>query len=109
MLNKLDILSGLRRVQLCTGYQVDGVPVRWPLPLAELERAEPVYETFPGWQEELHDVRRDGRPAAPRRAAYVDALEELAGVPITLVSVGPERTQTIVRTGPRDGRARRRR
>jgi adenylosuccinate synthase len=98
MLNKLDILSGLDEVRLCTGYRVDGAPVRWPLTLAELERAEPVYETFPGWDAELPDVRRmEDLPAEAAR--YVDAIEELAGVPITLVSVGPERTQTIQRTG----------
>ena len=98
MLNKLDILSGLAEVLLCTGYTVDGEPVRWPLTLEELERAEPVYERFPGWDEELTEMRRmeDLPPAAAR---YVDAIEQLAGVPITLVCVGPERTQTILRDG----------
>jgi adenylosuccinate synthase len=106
MVNKLDILSGLPEVRLCTGYQVDGVLARWPIPLADLERAEPVYVTFPGWQEEINDVRRfeDLPPAA---AAYIDALERLAGVPITLVSVGPERTQTMIRTGRITAAARR--
>ena len=98
MVNKLDILSGLPQIQLCTGYAVDGVPTRWPLSLADLERATPMYTTFPGWQDELQDVRRM-TDLPPEAASYVDALEELAGVPITLVSVGPERTQTIVRTG----------
>jgi len=98
MLNKLDILSGLDEVLLCTGYTVDGEPVRWPLTLEELESAQPVYERFPGWTEELTGMRRmDELPAAA--AAYVDAIERLAGVPITLVSVGPERTQTILRDG----------
>ena len=98
MLNKLDILSGLDEVLLCTGYTVDGEPVRWPLTLEELERAQPVYERFPGWTEELTDLRRmEDLPAAA--AAYVDAIERLAGVPITLVSVGPVRTQTILRDG----------
>ena len=98
MLNKLDILSGLAEVRLCVAYRVDGRLVdAWPLPLAELERAEPVYETFPGWQEDLSGVRSLADLPAPARA-YVDALETRAGVPIALVSVGPERTQTIVRT-----------
>jgi adenylosuccinate synthase len=105
MLNKLDILSGLPEVLLCTGYRVDGAPVRWPLTLDELERAEPVYERLPGWDEELTGMRALGE-LPPAAARYVDAIEELAGVPITLVSVGPERTQTIVRdtaaTGRRD-------
>ena len=73
--------------------------------LAELERVEPVYQTFPGWAHDLGAVRRlTDLPAAAR--AFVDALEERAGVPIAIVSVGPERTQTIVRTErPRLGAA----
>ncbi|MFN8621001.1 MAG: adenylosuccinate synthase [Chloroflexota bacterium] len=98
MLNKLDILSGLDEVKLCTGYTVDGAPIRWPLTLDELERAQPVYETFAGWQDEITDVRRT-EDLPPEAARYVDAIEQLAGVPITLVSVGPERTQTIIRDG----------
>jgi adenylosuccinate synthase len=98
MLNKLDILSGLPEIRLCTGYRIDGREVTaWPSDAAVLERAEPMYETFPGWEEELGDVRRlDDLPREAR--AYVDALEAHAGVPIALVSVGPERTQTIIRT-----------
>ncbi len=98
MVNKLDILSGLDRIRLCTGYEVDGGPIRWPMSLSELERATPVYRIFPGWDEDLSGMRRMAELPA-EAAAYVDALEELAGVPITLVSVGPERTQTIIRTG----------
>jgi adenylosuccinate synthase len=99
MVNKLDILSGLPEVRLCTAYRVDGRRVdHWPLPLAELERAEPLYETFPGWTADLGNARSLAElPAAAR--AFLDALERLAGVPISLVSVGPERSQTIVRAG----------
>ncbi|MBA3308339.1 MAG: adenylosuccinate synthase [Chloroflexi bacterium] len=101
MLNKLDILSGLPEIKLCTGYRVDGVSATWPLEVDDLERAQPVYETFAGWDADLSGIRRMSElPAAA--AAYVDVLEELAGVPIALVSVGPERNQTIVR-GPVDG------
>ncbi len=96
MLNKLDILSGLPGIRLCTGYRVDGVAASWPLELDDLVRAEPIYEEFAGWEADLSGIRRMADlPAAA--AAYVDALEELAGVPIALVSVGPERSQTIVR------------
>jgi adenylosuccinate synthase len=97
MLNKLDILSGLSEIRLCTGYRVDGHPARWPLALDELERAEPVYETWPGWETDLDPMRRmDELP--PEAVGYVDRIEELAGVPVTLVSVGPERSQTILRS-----------
>jgi adenylosuccinate synthase len=97
MLNKLDILSGIESIQLGVGYDVDGKRVKvWPSSGAALARATPVYETFPGWEEPIHDARTlADLPENARR--YVTALEEHAGVPIVLVSVGPERTQTIER------------
>jgi adenylosuccinate synthase len=97
MLNKLDILSGLESIPLCVAYEVDGRRVdRWPSSAEVLGRAVPVYESFEGWSEPIHDVRSlAGLPDAARR--YVSAVEDLAGVPIVLVSVGPERTQTIER------------
>ncbi|TAM78970.1 MAG: adenylosuccinate synthase, partial [Chloroflexota bacterium] len=98
MVNKLDILSGLPEVRLCTAYRIGDREVSaWPLPLAELERAEPVYETFPGWTADLGGLRAmDQLPTAA--VDFLDALEAHAGVPVALVSVGPERTQTIVRS-----------
>jgi len=97
MLNKLDILSGLETIPLCVAYEVDGRRVdRWPSSAEVLGRAKPIYEHFEGWSEPIHDVRSlAGLPENARR--YVTAVEELAGVPIVLVSVGPERTQTIER------------
>jgi adenylosuccinate synthase len=97
MLNKLDILSGLESIPLCVAYTIDGRRVdRWPSSSEALARAEPIYERFDGWEEPIHEVRSlAGLPEAARRD--VTALEELAGVPIVLVSVGPERTQTIER------------
>jgi adenylosuccinate synthase len=97
MLNKLDILSGIPEIRLGVAYHVDGQRVeQWPSSGATLARATPIYETFDGWDEPLHDVRAlADLPENARR--YVSALEELAGVPIVLVSVGPERSQTIER------------
>jgi adenylosuccinate synthase len=97
MLNKLDILSGLDEIRLCVAYEIDGRRVdAWPSSAEQLGRATPVYERFAGWSAPLHDIRALGDlPEAARR--YVAALEEQAGVPIVLVSVGPERTQTIER------------
>jgi adenylosuccinate synthase len=97
MLNKLDILSGVDPIRLCVAYEIDGQRIdAWPSSAALLERAVPVYEDFDGWAEPIHDVRSlAGLPDAARR--YVTALEEHAGAPIVLVSVGPERTQTIER------------
>jgi adenylosuccinate synthase len=82
---------------VCTAYRVDGRLVdEWPLSVAQLERAEPVYETFPGWTDDLGACRAiEDLPHAARR--YLEAIETRAGVPINIVSLGPERTQTIVR------------
>ena len=96
VLNKLDILSGLDEIQLCVAYEIDGRSVgRWPASAEEVGRAIPIYERFAGWPEPIHDARTpDDLP--PNARVYVGALEALAGVPIRLVSVGPERTQTVV-------------
>jgi len=96
ILNKLDILSGIDEIRLCVAYEIDGRRVeRWPASAAEVARATPIYETFPGWPEEIHAARTpDDLPGNAR--AYVAALAALARVPITLVSVGPERTQTVM-------------
>jgi adenylosuccinate synthase len=95
VLNKLDILSGLEHIKVCVGYRVDNEIVEeWPLSAAQLERAAPIYDTFDGWMEDIREVRSvDELPAAARR--YVAAIEQRAGVPISHISVGPERTQTI--------------
>jgi adenylosuccinate synthase len=97
MLNKIDILSGIARIPLCVAYELDGRRVdRWPSSAAVLSRVTPIYETFDGWDEPIHTVRAlADLPENARR--YVSAVEDLAGVPVVLVSVGPERTQTIER------------
>jgi adenylosuccinate synthase len=97
MLNKLDILSGIETIRLCVAYDLDGRRVeRWPSSGAALSRATPIYEDFPGWAEPIHAFRSlADLPENARR--YVSAIEAHAGVPIVLVSVGPERTQTIER------------
>jgi len=97
MLNKVDILSGIDTIRLCVAYEIDGRREEiWPSSGAALARATPIYEHFPGWSEPIHDARRlADLPENARR--YLTALEGHAGVPIVLVSVGPERTQTIER------------
>jgi adenylosuccinate synthase len=97
MLNKLDILSGIETLRVCIAYDIDGRRVEtWPSSGAALSRATPIYDEYPGWDEPLHGVRSlADLPENARR--YVTAIEEHAGVPIVLVSVGPERSQTIER------------
>ncbi len=97
MLNKLDILSGIPTIRLGVAYDVGGKRVdHWPSSASAIADAAPIYEDFPGWEEPLSGVRSlADLPENARR--YMTALEEMAGVPIVLVSVGPERTQTIER------------
>ncbi|MDH3685101.1 MAG: adenylosuccinate synthase [Myxococcales bacterium] len=95
--NKLDVLSGFDEIQLCTSYRIDGkVTEDFPMTLDELARAEAIYETLPGWQEEITDVSEF--KALPENAQrYVERIESLVEVPVDLISVGPGRDETICR------------
>ena len=97
-MNKLDILSGLAEVPVATAWRIDGKLVHdFPMTLDEIERAEPVYEVMPGWQRR-HHRRAHATRSCPRNAQrYVERIEALVGVPIDVISVGPDRDQTITR------------
>jgi adenylosuccinate synthase len=103
MLNKLDILSGLEHIQIATSYKVRGEETRWPLPLEQLEHAEPVYQILPGWEEDISAARSMADLPATAEA-YIEAIEDIARVPVAIVSIGPERTQTIMRRELQPGR-----
>ncbi len=92
----LDVLSGLPELKLCTAYDCDGTrTTHFPSDSFQLERCRPVYETLPGWSEDLTAARKlADLPAAARR--YVDRVAELVGLPVSVVSVGPDRAQTIL-------------
>lgn len=93
---KLDVLSGLSEVALCTAYEVDGQSYDFPLPAYKMEDVTPLYETMPGWTEDLTACRRyEELPLAARE--FLERVEYLTGVAIKYISVGPERSQTIVR------------
>jgi adenylosuccinate synthase len=96
-LTLLDVLSGLEAVRVCTAYRLRGTRLDYYRADAEtLAEVEPVYETLPGWRQEIGTVRR--YEDLPQEAkTYVARLETLVGVPIRLVGVGPERTATLVR------------
>jgi adenylosuccinate synthase len=95
--NKLDVLSGLDELPVATAYRIDGKLVHeFPMTLEELSRAEPVYETLPGWREEIGALRRyEDLPGNARR--YVERIEALLEVPVDLISIGPGRDETILR------------
>jgi adenylosuccinate synthase len=99
-LNKLDVLSGVSEIPIATAYRIDGKLTHdFPMTLGELARAEPVYESLPGWTQALGGCRRfEDLPDAARR--YVERVEALAGVPVELLSVGPGRDETIARSDP---------
>jgi adenylosuccinate synthase len=87
----LDVLSGHPELKLCTGYKLAGDTITDSF---QLEQCEPVYETLPGWAEDVSKCRKlSDLPAAARR--YVDRIGELVGLPVAVVSVGPDREQTI--------------
>ena len=92
---KLDVLSGFERLRICTGYRVDGQTFDELPPHQSLfHRAEPVYEGVDGWMEEIDGARTfEDLPKAAR--GYVRRLEELVGVPVSVVSVGPAREQSL--------------
>ncbi len=99
-ITKLDVLGGLGPLRVCVGYRLDGKVVEeMPQDLCDLERAEPVYEELPGWDGALGEARQlDQLPAEARR--YLARIEELLGVPLALVSVGPGREETMVFQNP---------
>jgi adenylosuccinate synthase len=91
---KLDILSGMASLKICTAYTLKGRPAIGELAVARLGEYQPVYEELPGWNEDVSSARRmQDLPAAAR--GYLHLLEEIAGVPVSLVSVGAEREQVI--------------
>jgi adenylosuccinate synthase len=97
VLTRLDVLDDFESIRICTGYQIDGVVLKnFPAATGALSRCRPVYEDFAGWKAPTGDVRNF--EDLPRNArVYVRKIEALLGVPIDLVSVGPERDQAISR------------
>lgn len=91
----LDVLSGLDELKICTAYKLDGQrSARFPSHVEDVRQVKPVYETLPGWQEDITAARKlEDLPANAR--AYLDRIGQLVGVPMEMVSVGPARVQTI--------------
>ncbi len=97
---KLDVLDGLDTIRVCIGYRVDGEVVSAPPMLgAPGGECEPVYESLPGWKESSAGITRY-EELPPNARAYLERLEILVGVPIAIVSTGPDRDQTIIRRNP---------
>ncbi|MDR2945199.1 MAG: adenylosuccinate synthase [Candidatus Adiutrix sp.] len=93
---KLDVLAGLPELKIATHYLLGGEKIDWiPADVRDMERCQPVYESWPGFDGDLSKARKlEDLPAAARR--YLDRLSELCGAPLGLVSVGPDREETII-------------
>ncbi|MGI9225703.1 MAG: adenylosuccinate synthase [Woeseiaceae bacterium] len=97
---KLDVLDDLETIQICIGYQIDGKPIAGvPVVVDRFAECQPVYEEHPGWQASTVGVTDfDDLPAKARD--YLQRIEELAGVPVAIISTGPDREQTIIKHHP---------
>ncbi len=100
-ITKLDVLGGLKKVKICTSYEYDGKKIEeLPTDLKVLEKCKPVYEELDGWDdlsaEEWKELSKKGYYALPEEVRnYLKRIEEIADIPIFLISVGPEREATI--------------
>ena len=97
---KLDVLDELEAIQICIGYQIDGKPISGlPIMVDRFAECRPIYEELPGWQESTVGVTEfDQLPENARN--YLDRIEVLAGVPVDIISTGPDREQTIIKRHP---------
>jgi adenylosuccinate synthase len=97
VVTKLDILSGLEKVPICVGYEIDGVRVDdMPMTQTAFHHAQPIYEELDGWWEDISKARTVAElPDNARR--YIDRIEELAGTQVSVVGVGPGRDENVIR------------
>ena len=99
-ITKLDVMDGLDTIRICTGYKTpDGLRETPPVGAEAFETCEPVYEDMPGWSESTAGVKDyDALPTNAR--AYLNRLEEVTGVPVDIISTGPDRNETIILNHP---------
>ena len=99
-ITKLDVLDGFDKLKMCIAYRYRDKETEYaPLDAQGWDECEPVYLEFPGWSEDTHGITEwDKLPPAAR--AYLRALEELAGCPLSIVSTGPDRQHTMVLQDP---------
>jgi adenylosuccinate synthase len=98
-LTMLDVLSAVEEVKVCVGYEINGKRVNgFPMHQTDLHHARPVYKSLPGWGVDVTGCRR--RAELPEEArSFVGFIEAELGVPLCMISVGPERDQAIVERG----------
>jgi adenylosuccinate synthase len=99
-LTKLDVYDGMEEIKICTDYRIDGKETRsFPAAIQSLNKAEPVVKSFSGWKESVGECRSyaDLPPAA---RTYIEYIEKYLQTPVEIVSVGPNRRETILRKNP---------
>jgi adenylosuccinate synthase len=99
-ITKLDVLDGISTLNVCVGYMMDGKRLDLiPTGADAVARCTPIYEALPGWQESTFGVKSyDALPANAR--AYLERIEQLTHVRIAMISTGPDREETILRSHP---------
>jgi adenylosuccinate synthase len=96
VLTKLDVLTGWERIPVCVAYDIDGERVEeLPADQTAFHHAKPIYESFPGWDEDISKCR-DFDDLPPNAQSYVRALEDISGAPFSVIGVGPGRDETVV-------------
>ena len=97
---KLDVLDGMEEVKVCTGYRIDGqMSDLLPVGAEDTARCQPVYEDWPGWSESTVGIRRYEDLPRPARN-YLERIKDILGVPVDMISTGPDREETIVQRHP---------
>ncbi len=93
----LDTLTGIKELQICRAYNIDGKETTFfPANIDRLAKAQPIYETLAGWDDDLSEATSFASlPAAAR--TYVRRIEEIVGKPVEMIGVGPKRSQTIIK------------
>jgi adenylosuccinate synthase len=96
VLTRLDVISGLEKLKVCTGYKFDGQVIdHIPANIWDFAKVEPIYEELEGWSENLRSCRSlSDLPAAARR--YLEYVEDRTKTPVAILSIGPDREETIV-------------
>ncbi|MBM7662235.1 adenylosuccinate synthase [Bacillus mesophilus] len=93
-LNSIDVLSGIEKLKICVAYQYNGqIMEEFPASLKVLAQCEPVYEEFPGWTEDITGVKSIN-DLPPNARHYLERISQLTGIPLSIFSVGPDRSQT---------------
>ena len=96
-LTKLDVLSGFDKIKVCTGYEYKGKLItEFPMDQNIVSELDPVYEELPGWEEDISKVR-DYNDLPDNAKKYVEYIEQVSGVKVTIIGIGPEREESLTR------------